>query len=207
MPKDKPFHHQNLKQALHNAALALLDADGIAAVTIRAVARKVGVSHAAPANHYNDRRALLTAIVVKQFQNILADVEKRLGVAGLTNAERVEAIPEILLDYGLRYPSRYQLLWRTELIDYEDPSIVEVTDLLYGGLCDEIEQAMPEAKFDRDTVAIALWSMVHGYVDMRQNGMFLEKSDGVNGQPRPRAMFDLFRAVLGVNFGATQKNM
>ena len=199
MFKDKPFHHRNLKQALHDVALSLLDADGVSAVTIRAVAREVGVSHAAPVNHYKDRRALLTTIAVHQFQNILADIEERLGFSGLSNAQRIEAIPNAMLDYGLKHPNRYQLLWRRDIIDYDDPSILEVTDRIYDGLCDEIQKAIPESAFDRDTIAIALWSMVHGYVDMRQNGMFLEKSDTVSGLPRPRAMLDLFRAVLGVN--------
>jgi AcrR family transcriptional regulator len=199
MSKDKPFHHRNLKEALHDAALSLLDADGVSAVTIRAVAREVGVSHAAPVNHYKDRQSLLTTIAVQQFQNILRDVEERLGNTSLSSAERIEAIPSAMLDYGLKYPNRYQLLWRRDLIDYADPSIVEITDRIYDWLCEEIQQAIPESAFDRDTVAIALWSMVHGYVDMRQNGMFEEKSDTVNGLPRQRAMLDVFRAVLGVN--------
>ena len=199
MSKDKPFHHRNLKEALHDAALSLLDTDGVSAVTIRAVAREVGVSHAAPVNHYKDRQSLLTTIAVQQFQNILSDVEERLGNPSLSSAERIEAIPSAMLDYGLKHPNRYQLLWRRDLIDYADPRIVEITDRIYDWLCDEIQQAIPESAFDRDTVAIALWSMVHGYVDMRQNGMFLEKSDTVNGLPRQRAMLDVFRAVLGVN--------
>ena len=199
MPKDKPFHHRNLKEALHDAALSLLDAGGVSAVTIRAVARAVGVSHAAPVNHYKDRQSLLTAIAAKQFQNILADIENQLGKSKLSSAERIEAIPEAMLNYGLKHPNRYQLLWRRDLIDYADPGIVEVTDRIYDGLCEEIQKAIPESAFDRDTVAIAMWSMVHGYVHMRQNGMFLEKSDTVNGLPRQRAMLDLFRAVLDVN--------
>ena len=196
MSQDKPFHHRNLKEALHDAALELLDASGVSAVTIRAVAREVGVSHAAPVNHYKDRRSLLTTVAVQQFQNILADIEGRLAIAGMSRAERIEAILNAILDYGLQHPNRYQLLWRTDLIDYDDPNILEVTDRLYDWLCEEIQQATPESAFDRDTVAIALWSMVHGYVDMRQNGMFLEKSDTVNGLPRRRAILNLFRAVL-----------
>jgi AcrR family transcriptional regulator len=199
MSKDKAFHHRNLKEALHDAALSLLDADGVSAVTIRAVAREVSVSHAAPVNHYKDRRSLLTTIAAQQFQNIYADIEKRLGMPGLSSAERIETIPNAMLDYGLKHPNRYQLLWRRDLIDYSDRRILEITDRIYDWLCEEIQQATPESAFDRDTVAIALWSMVHGYVDMRQNGMFLEKSDTVNGLPRQRAMLDVFRAVLGVN--------
>jgi len=197
--RDKPFHHRNLKAALHDAAISILDADGVAAVTIRAVARKVGVSHAAPVNHYKDRRSLLTTVAVHQFQTILEDVEDQLGRSGLGSAERIEAIPNAMLNYGLEHPNRYQLLWRRDLIDYADPRIREITDRIYDALCEEIQQAIPESAFDRDTVAIALWSMVHGYVDMRQNGMFLEKSDTVNGLPRRRAMLDVFRAALGVH--------
>lgn len=194
--KDKPFHHRNLKEALHDTALSLLDANGISAVTIRAVAREVGVSHAAPVNHYKDRQSLLTTIAIQQFQSILVDIEKQLGNSGLSNAERVEVIPNAMLSYGLKHPNRYQLLWRRDLIDYADPSIIKVTDRIYDWLCEEIQQAIPESAFDRDTVAIALWSVVHGYLDMRQNGMFLEKSDTVNGLPRQRAVLDLFRAML-----------
>ena len=199
MSKDKPFHHRNLKEALHDAALSLLDAGGVSAVTIRAVAREVGVSHAAPVNHYKDRRSLLTTIAAQQFQIILAIIEERLGASGLSRAERIEAIPNAMLDYGLKHPNRYQLLWRRDLIDYADPRILKTTDRIYDWLCEEIQQAIPESAFDRDTVAIALWAMVHGYVDMRQNGMFLEKSDTVSGLPRQRAMLDVFRAVLGVS--------
>lgn len=199
MPKEKTFHHANLKQALFDAALALLDSEGVSSVTIRAVARKVGVSHAAPVNHYKDRRALLKAIAVEQFQIILQDADQRLKAANLSAAQRIEAIPAALLDFGLAHPNRYHVLWRRDLVDYEDPDIVEITDRLYGWLCDEIQQAVPESGFDRDTVAITLWSMVHGYTDMRQNGMFEDKVDAVNHLPRRKAMFALFRKTLGVS--------
>lgn len=197
MSNQKTFHHRNLKQALYEAAISLLDVEDVSAVTIRAVARQVGVSHAAPVNHYRDRQALLKAIAVQQFQLILDDAEHRLQAPELSPAERIEAIPEALLDFGLTHPNRYHLLWRRDLIDYEDPEIAEITDRLYNQLCDEIQQAIPDSQFDRDTIAIALWSLVHGYADMRQNGMFEDKVDAVNGLPRRKAMLALFRKSLG----------
>ena len=198
MANQKSFHHRNLKQALYEAAVSLLDAESVSAVTIRAVARQVGVSHAAPVNHYRDRRALLKAIALQQFQLILDDAKQRLQMPELSPEQRIEAIPEALLDFGLSYPNRYHLLWRKDLIDYNDPEIADITDRLYNGLCDEIQQAMPDSPFDRDTVAIALWSLVHGYADMRQNGMFEDKVDAVNGLPRRKAMLAFFRKALGI---------
>ena len=92
-----------------------------------------------------------------------------------------------------------QLLWRPDLIDYDDPRILQVTDNIYDSLCDEIEKTNPKVNFDRHTVATALWSMIHGYIEMRRNGMFLELSDTVSGLPRRNSMLGLFRAALGVN--------
>ncbi len=56
-----PYHHGDLRRALLAAALALLDEGGVEAVTIRAVARRTGVTHAAPANHFRGREARRTA--------------------------------------------------------------------------------------------------------------------------------------------------
>ena len=188
-----------MKRALLEAATKLLDADGIAAVTIRAVAREVGVSHAAPVNHYKNRSALLTAIAAVEFEAMRADIEKRLKRPDLSPADRIEVIPSAMLDYGLQHPNRYQLLWHREQVDYADPRILQVTDSIYYGLCNEIKAALPDANIDPDTVAISLWSMVHGYVDMRLNGMFLDKTDTATGLPRKRAMLDLLRVSLGLS--------
>lgn len=199
MTRKKPFHHRDLKRALYEAAIMLLDSGGISAVTIRAVARETGVSHAAPVNHYKDRSALLTAIACRQFEAINDNIEQRFNTPNLPAIERIDVIANVMFDYGLTYPNRYQLLWRRDLIDYIDPRILQVTDNIYDALCDEIEKAIPEANVDRHTVATALWSMIHGYIEMRRNGMFLEQSDTVSGLPRRSAMLGLFRAALGVN--------
>lgn len=198
MPKKKSIHSSDRKQALYDAAVNLLDTDGIAAVTIRAIAKEVGVSHAAPVNHFRDRSALLTEIAVRQFQMIADDVEGQLANGSLSAAERVEVVPNAMFDYGLKYPNRYQLLWQRELVDHSEERIVAISDGIYDALCKEISEVLPEANFDRDTVAMALWSVIHGYLVMRYNGMFEERSDSVSGEPRRQAMLDLFRMALGL---------
>ena len=65
--KRQSFHHGNLREALLQASLSLLDSGGPEGVTIRAVARETGVSHAAPVNHFKDREALLTGLAVQLF--------------------------------------------------------------------------------------------------------------------------------------------
>ncbi|MBL4638919.1 MAG: TetR/AcrR family transcriptional regulator [Kordiimonadaceae bacterium] len=196
MDKLNAFHHGDLKRELYDVAVSLLDQHGVSGVTIRAVARSAGVSHSAPVNHYKDRRALLTAIAQGQFETILKEIETALLKAPTEPKDRIKVFANTIMDFGFRYPHRYQLLWRADLIDHEDPSLLVVMDKVYDKLCYEIEHTVPKANVDKDTVAVALWSMVHGYVDMRLSGMFSPLNDKVIDKPRRDAMLELFLTVL-----------
>ena len=194
--RERKFHHGDLKRVLFDVALQLLDRDGVEGVTIRAVAREAGVSHGAPVNHYRDRKALLTALVKRQFETILNCVEKGLSEASASSNVWIEVFAKALLDFGFQYPHRYKLLWRGDLINLQDPELSKTMDQIYDRLCDEIERALPAAEFDRDTVAVALWAMIHGYLDMRLSGMFVPFDDKVSGKPREAALIDLFKMLM-----------
>ncbi len=199
MPKEKSFHHGDLKRVLFEKALELLDRDGVDGVTIRAVAREAGVSHGAPVNHYRDRKALLTALAQRQFETILNSVEDGLTAAPGGSNAWIEVFGKALLEFGFKYPHRYKLLWRGDLIDLKDPDLSKVMDQVYLQLCGQIELAMPQVEFDRDTVAVAFWSMIHGYLDMRLSGMFVPLDDKVTGRPRDAALLDLFKMLAPLN--------
>lgn len=197
MTKSTPFHHGDLKRALFETALALLDREGCANVTLRAVAKATGVSHSAPDNHYASKGALLSAIAEHQFKRLLLDIDAALLVAPKAPMDRIAVIAAAIMDYGLTHPERYQLLWRTDLVDHDAPALKEAMDAVYARLCNEIEKNTADAHHDTHTVAVAIWSMIHGYVDMRQSGMFEALSDTKTGKPRQAAIIELFRAILG----------
>jgi len=192
MTKAKSFHHGNLKRTLFDVAVSLLDQHGAAGVTIRAVARAANVSHSAPVNHYKDRSALLTEIAKQQFELISDKINKSLSLSANDPRQRIEVIAQTLMDYGFEYPHRYQLLWRSDLINHEDDELLKVMNAVYKQLCAAIELAEPNAKFDKHTIAVALWSMVHGYVDMRHSGMFVPMNDEVTNTPRSDAIVKFF---------------
>jgi len=196
MTKEKPFHHGDLKRVLFDAALLRLDEHGSSGVTIRAVAKAAGVSHGAPVNHYKDRRALLTALAKAQFDALLSEIDSRLAERSDNPGAGIEIFASAIMDFGFRYPHRYRLLWSADLIDHNDPELLGVMDKLYDTLCTEFSQAVPGRNFDRDTYAIALWSIVHGYVDMRLSGMFTPLKDSINGTPRGDAIIEMFRKLL-----------
>ncbi len=192
MQNQKTFHHGNLKHALLQAALKLLDEHGAAGVTIRAVAKETGVSHAAPVNHYKDRRTLLTALACELFKEIVSTTLTRLEDSSLTDKERIFSFAVALCDYGLAHPNRYQLIWRSDLVDHQDAGLLAVMDELYDALCAELSELPGKAGCDTDTLAVSLWSMAHGYIDMRLTGMFEPHNDSVTHEPRFRAMLELY---------------
>ncbi|MEO9467593.1 TetR/AcrR family transcriptional regulator [Parasphingorhabdus sp.] len=196
MIKEKSFHHGDLKRVLFDVALKLLDRDGVDGVTIRAVAREAGVSHGAPVNHYRDRKALLTALARRQFETILRSVDAGLSKSTEGSGVWIDAFGNAMFNFGFKFPHRYKLLWRGDLIDLQDPGLLTVMDQIYDQLCNEIELSMPKVEFDRDTVAIAFWSMMHGYLDMRLSGMFVPLQDKVSDKPRDAALLDFFKTFL-----------
>jgi len=196
MTQLKRFHHGDLKRVLFDAALALLDEHGAGGVTIRAVAKAAGVSHGAPVNHYKDRRALLTALAKAQFDTLLTQIDKRFVELNDDHELGIEIFSSAIMDFGFRYPHRYRLLWSSDLIDHADPELLEVMDGIYDRLCSEMSKAVPGRDFDKDTYAVALWSMIHGYVDMRLSGMFEPLNDTISGAPRGEAIIDIFKQLM-----------
>jgi AcrR family transcriptional regulator len=82
--KRAPYHHGNLPRALVAAAHDLIEEQGIAAVTLRSVAQRVGVTHAAPYRHFKDKAALLSAVAercLEELEACLRAEEDAVGAA------------------------------------------------------------------------------------------------------------------------------
>ena len=180
-----------LKSRLIEQAFLLLDREGPDGVTIRAVARAAGVSHAAPANHFADRRQLLTEMASRIFRQYLDMVTTRGSVSG---ASRARAYLTALTDYGLSFPGRYQLLWRKDLVDWQNPAFLDQLNRAYDDFLQALAAGSPRvAARDRDieTLGTAAWAMAHGYAVLRSTGIFEPRSDAFTGKPRMEAMLDL----------------
>lgn len=178
------------------AALKLLDLHGPEGVTIRAVARETNVSHAAPVNHFKDRRALLTEVVIRLFSDLQTQIHQEIQRTEALPDHRVALFARVLIDYGFKHARRYDLMWRCGLIDMQDLRLQEVMDEIYGQLTAEIAALNKESCVDHDTVALTFWSVAHGYVTMRLSGVFEERRDSVSGQPRQDALLEFLLAAL-----------
>jgi AcrR family transcriptional regulator len=180
-------HHGSLRAALVASGLELLDAEGVEAVTIRAVARAAGVSHAAPVNHFADRRALLTAIAADCLRDLMQGIEAAQQPM-VAPRDRIFALVDAFHAYGLANPNRYRLMWRQDMLDAADPALKSQTDGLFELVAASMSPFADPPGISAMSRTVALCSAIHGYVLFRIDGAFDGYEDERNGEPRHRAV-------------------
>jgi AcrR family transcriptional regulator len=184
-----------LALSLLSAGRDLLDIEGIEGVTIRACARATGVSHAAPAKHYADRRALLTALAIDCMADMDRDIQLRIDTAAADPREQLAAIIDASVGYALVHPHRYRLMWRSDLLDNGHAELDRLTWRIFERI-GQIVAALPEhGKTTPETRIIAICSMIHGYISMRIDRNFRPASDEAAPRPRHLALVELLLAA------------
>lgn len=180
--------HGDLRRELLREGLILLDKHGVDSVTIRAVARNAGVAHSAPANHFPSRRAMLTAIAAMIFAD-LADLTEKAAADSANDPEQaIHSFAETWFQFAFDTPNRYHLLWQRQLVDSEDPELAREMDRVYSTLLSLLPRDQEECRVDPETNAIAIWSMIHGYISMRLDGNLVDARDKVTKLPRSKAI-------------------
>ena len=87
-----PYHHGNLREVLLEKATEAIEEDGVGALSLRAVARRAGVSHGAPAHHFRDKTGLLTALATRAMDRFRAALDDAARAAGDSEQERLRAM-------------------------------------------------------------------------------------------------------------------
>src|SRR6476660_7136325 len=101
----KPYHHGNLCNALLEAAAEAITEHGVAELRLRDLARRLGVSHGAPANHFRDREDLLIALAVQGFERLTAHQRKALDAKHTTPAAALNALGVAYVEFARDNPS------------------------------------------------------------------------------------------------------
>jgi AcrR family transcriptional regulator len=106
MPSTKKsgYHHRDLRQSLIGAAIALISEEGISDLSLRQVARRVGVSHNAPYRHFEDKDALLAAVAEQGFQSLKVAMETAKQDIPLGTSQCLEAIGRAYVNFALAHP-------------------------------------------------------------------------------------------------------
>ncbi len=201
--EEAPYHHGALRDALLEAAERVLERDGLSGLTLRAVAREAGVSHAAPTHHFRDLTGLvseLAAIGFRQFNTAMAAA----SAAGTSPMEKAMARAKAYVAYAQEHPGMYGLMFRTERLDMTRPSLHEAASASFAGLAGAIgasrhEQIHEEALSLEQAAAIArAWSLVHGFTMLLLDGRL---TDIVRRLPKGTDAETLLDAMLKSTVG------
>jgi AcrR family transcriptional regulator len=149
----RAYHHGDLKSSLQEAARAILEEQGLSALSLRSVARRAGVSHAAPYRHYASREALLADIAVEGLGRLRAELAQAASVAG-DRSERIVRIGGAYLRFASRHAGLLRLIFGSELPNRADyPGLAEAT----AGIGEDIGAALGDA-----AAGLAVWAAMHG---------------------------------------------
>jgi AcrR family transcriptional regulator len=180
----RPYHHGNLRQALLEEAEAILEQDGIQALTLRAVARAAGVSHAAPTNHFGDLAGLLSELAAVGFRRFIVMLRTAAAVVGDDPVARARAMDRAYVDFARTHTGMFLLIFRKEQLDPAWPALREAGREAMDLLRETAIAAAPEKARDARWLATrmaARWSLVHGFallaIDQRLDPILMNTPD------------------------------
>jgi AcrR family transcriptional regulator len=159
------YHHGDLRAALVRAAMELLEESGETALSLRAVARRAGVSPAAPYRHYADREALVSAVAAVGYRE-LAD---RLAAAhpSPSTPDQLASVAIAYVQFALERPALFRIMF-TEPCDRDNHERVAATAAVSQYLGGIVERIFPQA--DAEALATAIWALVHGLAFLHLDG-------------------------------------
>ena len=170
------YHHGSLRQELLRQAEGLLAEQGVDAFSLRELARRVGVSPAAPSHHFGDTGGLLVELAILGFDELTRYLDNWEAKGGDDPAQRLMSQGEGYVRFALAYPARFKLMFRKEKLisagSEEARGRLQASGAAaFDRLRACVERTLPGA--DRDTTMAAVlraWSAVHGFAHLALDG-------------------------------------
>ena len=172
-PATRPYHHGNLRAALLARAVEVVDERGAADLSLRELARDVGVSHAAPRRHFADRQALLGALAVEGFDRLGEDLRAAVDRAGPAFDARLEELARAYLAFATRHAALLELMWAAKR-RHESDALHAAANHSLATMLDVIADAQASGELapgDRERVAIPIFATLQGLTAMANGGM------------------------------------
>lgn len=163
--KKSGYHHGDLRAALLHAALELLEDGNGADLSLRAVARRAGVSTAAPYRHYADREALISAVAAVGYE----ELARRLSAAhpAPSSVDEIVDVAVAYVRFALDRPALFRTMFEG-VCDREDDARVAAVAAVSQYVRSAVERTFPDA--DPEALATATWATVHGLAVLHLDG-------------------------------------
>jgi AcrR family transcriptional regulator len=192
MNNARPYHHGDLRAALLAAAETILERDGIQALTLRAAARAAGVSHAAPAHHFDDLTGLLSELAAVGCRRFTAELVEAMVAVGEDPRRRMRAMGHAYVEFARKYPGMFMLMFRSECLDMIRPALRKAVDAAGQALRDAIVARAGGSMPAENLVAevAAAWSLVHGFAVLLLDGRLAPLISALPGDKSADALLD-----------------
>lgn len=186
------YHHGDLRRALLDEMAVVVREDGVDAVSLRALARRVGVAPSAAFRHFKDKRALFTAFATEALAGLVAKV-REMQAAAPPGDKQFEAIGRAYITFAREDPGRFRAMCRRELIDVNDPDYRaggETMDQLVFETLSTIAPHTVKPTKESDGRGLLAWAAVHGLVTLALDG-WIDEADPADplGSPEVEEAF------------------
>jgi AcrR family transcriptional regulator len=198
---DRPYHHGDLKNALVAAGIEILEAEGLPGLSLRAIAARAGVSHAAPKNHFGSLRGLLTAIAAEGFRRH-AEAMRR-GLDGHSSrTDRLAAAADGYVAFARTHPALFTLMFSPLHCDFTDRALSDAAAGSYAvlaGISAGLDWDKGRLEGGQRRTEMMLWSMVHGFAMLANAGFFRAEP----GRPEHGPAFDILDVMPAFGYRPT----
>jgi AcrR family transcriptional regulator len=164
-PTKESYHHGDLRNALLQGAIAHIRDQGVQNLSLRDLARELGVSHAAPYRHFADKQVLLVTIAEDGYAQLLASMERSMGAVENVLAQ-LEELAWAYVGFSLNNPVQAEVMFGTELSERSRfPTLEAAADQVFALAQTTIERGQRQGVIVEGSSALlgaTAWSMVHG---------------------------------------------
>ena len=172
------YHHGNLRLALIDAAIEQIKEQGVEKLSMRAIARTVGVSQTAPYRHFKDKNHLLSEVATQAFSE-LYEASYAVVEQNRTPLQNIQAAGLVYLRYAIDNPEKYRILFGSRIQNRRSYStMVEAGEKSFQILIDQVERGIAEGDFIPGCALIlanTLWTQVHGAASLILDGFYEDR--------------------------------
>jgi AcrR family transcriptional regulator len=190
------YHHGDLRRALLEEAVRIIEHDGTAGLTLRSVGERLRVSRTALYRHFADKSALLAAVARDGFVMLRLALVAAAAQAG-GGAAGFDAMGRAYVDFALAHPSHYRVMFGAGAATTHDDDLAREAQAAFQVLVDSIIEQQHAGLVRRDdplTLAQYIWSIVHGIAMLAIDGHLRCPE----GDVRQLALFAVTRIATGI---------
>ena len=197
---ERTYHHGNLFSALLDAAEAELIERGVEGFSLRGVAKRAAVSHAAPAHHFGDANGLLTALAARGFLRFIQRQRDFRMRAAPARRAQLEASGLGYVVFALENPAIFRLMFASDRPDFDDPDLQQVAESAFDELVEHVRQVTKDQGSPKKDGAMMLdvaatWAIAHGLADLMASGR-LKTLGSLSAKTRDRRILEMMARAI-----------